>query len=160
MKSDSPMRFKNLCALFLLPIASVYFICPVLCAAIHGTDEDTIFDKPSNHQQHPIRSQTADEPHQSTCCDARNQPTPSHENQEEGEGHCCFNRWESLGTSEPQVVSQIQKVTFSFIVLIPAAPRISSGFVSFTSHQQLSYSPYTDPPTPQLSPRAPPFFLT
>ena len=154
------MKFKNLCALFLLSIASVYFICPVQCTAIQGTDKDALSDKILGHHRPPIGSQTADETSQSICCDARNQSAHSDESQDTGEGHCCFNRWESLGASEPQVVLQIQKSIFSFVVLIPAAPRISSVSVSFTSHLQLPYNLYTDPPTLQLCPRAPPFTLT
>ena len=160
MGNDNPMKFKNLCALFLLSIASVYFICPVQCTAIQGAGEDTISNKVLGHHQQPVGSQTADETNQSTCCDAGDQSASSHESQEKGEGHCCFNRWESLGASEPQVVLQIQKSTFSFVVLIPAVPRISFGFVSYTSHLQLPYNLYTDSPLPQLSPRAPPLFLT
>ena len=153
------MKFKNLCALFLLSIASVYFICPVQCAAIGEADGHATSDKASIYQRHLTEPQSTDETNQSTCCDAEDQPTPPHERQEEGEGHCCFNRWESLGASEPQLSSQIQKDTFSFVVLIPATPRISSDSVSFTAHLQLSYKPHTDFPIPQLSPRAPPFTL-
>ncbi len=153
------MKFKNLGVLFLLSIASVYFICPVQCAAIREAGEDTTADKFLGHQQCLVGSQTTDETNQSTCCQPENQPTPFHEHQEDKEGHCCFSRWESLGTSEPQFVSQIQKKTFSFILLIPTTPKISSGTVSFAAHLQLPYNPYTTPPIPRLSPRAPPFSL-
>ena len=160
MGNDNPMKFKNLCALFLLSIASVYFICPVQCAAIQGAGEDTISDKVLGHHQRPVGSQTADEPSQSACCDANDQSASSNGSQEKGEGHCCFNRWESLGASEPQVFEQIQKGTFSLAELIPAALNISSASVSFTYYLQRFYKPHTDPPLPQLSPRAPPFTLT
>lgn len=153
------MKFKNLCALFLLSLASVYFICPVQCAAIQGTGENTASDKVSSHHLHRIGSQTVDETNKSTCCQSENQPSPPHERQEEGGGHCCFNQWESLGASEPQLASQIQKDTFSSVVLIPTRPRISSDSVSFTAYLQLPHKPYIDPLIPQLSPRAPPFSL-
>ena len=153
------MKFKNLCAFFLLSLASVYFICPVQCAAIQEASENTASDKVSSHHQHRTGSQAVDETNQSTCCQSDNQPSPPHERQEEEGGHCCFNQWESLGASEPQLASQIQKDTFSSVVLIPTTPRISSDSVSFTAYLQLPHKPYTDPPLPQLSPRAPPFSL-
>ena len=151
------MKFKNLVALLLLSLASVYFICPVQCAAIREAGGDTVSDKISGHQQHRIGSQTIDATHQATCCQAENQPTPSHERPEEEEGHCCLIQWESLGSSEPQLAAQIQKGTLSFVLLVPTTPSISSISVSFTAHLQFSYNPYTDLPIPQLSPRAPPF---
>ena len=154
------MKFKNLCALFLLLIASVYFICPVQCSALRETDENATSDTVSSHQQHQTGSQTTDDTNQSTRCHAENQSSLSHDNQEDGAGHCCLNQWEWLGESESQLVSQIQKDKFSFVVLIPATSKISSGSVSFTAHLQLPYNPYADPPIPQFSPRAPPFPLT
>ena len=153
------MKYKNLYTLFLLSIASVYFICPVQCTVLGETGENATSDKVSSHQQHRIDSHTTDDTSQSTCCNTENQPSPSHDSQEEGEGHCCFSRWESLGASEPQLVSQIEKDKFSFVILIPVTPKISSSSVSFNPHLQLPYNPYTDPPTSQLSPRAPPFPL-
>ena len=153
------MKYKNLCALFLLLLASVYFICPVQCAAIQGVGKDTTSDKVSGHQQHRIGSQNVDEAAQSTCCQSENQSPSSREHQEEEQGHCCLNQWDSLGASEPQVALQIQKDTFLSVVLILATPRISSDSVSFTAYLQLPHKPSTDPPIPQLSPRAPPFFL-
>ena len=153
------MKFKNLGALFLLSLASVYFICPVQCAAIQEAGENTASDQVSSHHQHRIGSQTVDETNHSVCCQSGNQLSPPHERQEEEEGHCCFNQWESLGASEPQLASQIQKDTFLSVVLIPATPKISSYSVSFTAYLQLPHKPYTDPPIPQCAPRAPPFFL-
>ena len=153
------MKFKNLGALFLLSLASVYFICPVQCAAIQEAGENTTSDKVSTHHQHRIGSQAVDEMNHSACCQSGNQLSPPHERQEEEEGHCCFNQWESLGASEPQLASQIQKDTFLSVVLIPATPKISSYSVSFTAYLQLPHNPYTDPPIPQCAPRAPPFFL-
>ena len=153
------MKFKNLGALFLLSLASVYFICPVQCAAIQEAGENTTSDKVSTHHQHRIGSQAVDEMNHSVCCQSGNQLSPPHERQEEEEGHCCFNQWESLGASEPQLASQIQKDTFLSVVLIPATPKISSYSVSFTAYLQLPHNPYTDPPIPQCAPRAPPFFL-
>ena len=153
------MKYKNLYALFLLSIASVYFICPVQCASPRETGENATSDTVSSHRQHLAGAQTTDEKNQSTCCRAENQPSSPHDNQEDGEGHCCLNQWESLGESEPQLVSQIQTATFSFVVVIPATPKISSGFVSFTPHFYLPDNPYTNPSTLQLSPRAPPLSL-
>ena len=153
------MKFKNLGALFLLSLVSIYFICPVRCTAIPEAGGDTASIKVSSHQQHQIGSQTVDETNPAACCDSENRPTPPRQNHEDEEGHCCLNQWESLGTSEPQLPSQIQKDTFAVVLLIPTTPRISSDLVSFTVYLQLSHKPHTDPPIPQLSPRAPPFFL-
>ena len=149
------MKFKNLGTLFLLSLVSVYFICPVQCAATLKAS-----DRVSTHHQHRIDSQTVDEANQSTCCRSENQPSSSNERRDEEEGHCCFYQWDSLGASEPQLAAQIQRDTFSFVVLIPATPRIPSDSVSFTSYLRLPHKPYTDPSIPQLSPRAPPFFLS
>lgn len=153
------MKFKNLGALFLLALVSIYFICPVQCAAIQEAGENTAVNKASSHHQHRIGSHTVDEVNQSPCCQSENQPAPPHERQEEEEGHCCFNQWESLGASEPQLALQIQRDTFLSVVLIPATLSISSDSVSFTAYLQPTHKPYTDPPVPQFSPRAPPFFL-
>ena len=153
------MKFKTFCALFLLSLASVYLICPIQCTAIQETGENTGSDKISTHHQHRIGSQAVDEMSQSMCCQSGNQPSPPHERQEEEEGHCCFSQWESLGSSEPQLASQIQKDTFPLVLLIPATPKISSYSVSFTAYLQLPHKSYTDPPIPQCAPRAPPFFL-
>ena len=153
------MKFKNFCAFFLLSLASVYFICPVQCTVIQGAGEDTGSDTVSSHHQHRIGSQAVGETSQSICCQSENQPSPSRERQEEEQGHCCLNQWDSLGASEPQLASQIQKDTFSFVILIPATPKISSYSVSSTAHPQRPYKLYIYPPIPQLSPRAPPFFL-
>ena len=152
------MKFKNLCALFLLSIASVYFICPVQCTAIREVDGHTPSDTTSIYQRHLSAPQTTLETTQSTCCSTDDE-SPTHENREEREQHCCFNRWESLGDSEPQLSTQVQKDTFSSVVLVPATPKVCSIFGSATAHLQLSYNPYTVPLTPQRSPRAPPFSL-
>ena len=151
------MKFKHLGALFLLSLASIYFICPVQCAAIHAAGENTISDKGSSHHQHRIGSQAVDETNQSTCCQSEN--AAPHERQTEEEGHCCFSQWDSLGSSEPQPALQIQSGIFLYLVLIPTTPRISSASVSFATYLQLPHKPSTDPPLPQLSPRPPPFFL-
>lgn len=153
------MKFKNLGALFLLSLVSIYFICPVQCAAIQGAGENTISDRASSHYQHWIASQTVDETHQSICCQSENEPSAAHDRQEDKEGHCCFSQWDSLGASEPQPVSQIQNEIFSYIVLIPTTPRISSDFLSFAVYLQLPHKPSTDPSIAEFSPRAPPFFL-
>ena len=55
------MKFKNLGALFLLSLASIYFICPVQCAAIPYAGADATSDTVSVHQQHQIDPQTVDE---------------------------------------------------------------------------------------------------
>ena len=153
------MKFKNLGALFLLSLASIYFICPVQCAATAELGGDTLSAKISSHQQHRIGAQTVDETNPSACCRSENEPSGPQERQDE-EGHCCFNQWESLGLSEPQPPLQIQKATVSLVLLIPTAPRFSADSVFFATSLQLPYKPYTDPPIPQLSPRAPPFFLS
>ena len=154
------MKSKNLCALFLLSLASVYFICPVQCAVIQEAGESAASDEVSNHHQHRMGSQAVDETNQSTCCESANQLPLPHERQEEEEGYCCFSQWESLGTSEPQLALQIQKDTFLSVVLIPTTPSISPDPVSFTTYLQPTHKRYTDTPIPQLSPRAPPFFLS
>ena len=153
------MKFKNLCALFLLSLASVYFICPVQCTAIQEASENTASDKVSSHHHQSMDSQTVDETNPSPCCQSESQPTPTDENRGDEQGHCCFAQWESLGTSEPQLALQIQQDTFSFVVLMPTTPKISPDSVSSTARLQLTYSPYTNPSTSQPSPRAPPFFL-
>ena len=153
------MKFKNFCAFFLLSLASVYFICPVQCTVIQGAGEDTGSDTVSSHHQHRIGSQAVGETSQSICCQSENQPSPSRERQEEEQGHCCLNQWDSLGASEPQVALQIQKDTFSLVVLISSTPQISADSISFTAYLQFPHKPHTDSPIPQLSPRAPPFFL-
>ena len=153
------MKFKNLGALFLLSLAAVYFICPIQCTALQEPGGDTAADTVMGNQQHRIGPQTVDETTPSACCQSADKPTPFHENHEEEEGHCCLNQWEVLGSSEPQLASQIQKDTCSLVVLIPTTPKISSGPVSFTAYLQFPYKPYTDPSIPQLSPRAPPFSL-
>ena len=153
------MKLKNLGALFLLSLASIYFICPIQCAAIQEAGENAASDEVSSHHQHRIGSQAVDRTNQSTCCESGNEPSAPHDNRGDGEGHCCFNQWESLGTSEPQLASQIQKDTFLSVVLISTTPRISFDSVSFTAYLQSVHDPCTDPLLPQLSPRAPPFFL-
>lgn len=153
------MKLKNLGALFLLSLASIYFICPVQCAVIAESDGDTPSDKVSRHQHHRIGAQTVDETIPFACCQSENEPSRHHQNHSDEEGHCCFNQWESFGASEPQLASHIQKDTISLVVLIPTTPRISSGSVSFTAYLQVPHKPHTNPPIPQLSPRAPPFFL-
>lgn len=151
------MKFKNFCAVFLLSIASVYFICPVQCVAIG--EGDAASDTGTLHQHYLTASESAVDETEPTCCSTKDQSVPTHENREERAQHCCFTRWESLGDSEPQLSAPIQKATFSSVLLVPVTPRISSISVSFNTHLQLSYNPYTDPPPPQRSPRAPPFFL-
>jgi hypothetical protein len=154
------MKFKNLCALFLLSIASVYFICPVQCVAIGEVDEHTPADTTSIYQRHLSEPPSTVEATQSTCCGTEEESTPAHESQEESEPHCCFNRWESLRDSEPQLSTQVQKDTFSSVVLVPATPKVCSIAGSATAHLQLPYNPYTVLLTPQQSPRAPPFSLS
>ena len=153
------MKFKNLGALFLLSLASIYFICPVQCTATPEACGDTASINVSSHHQHRIGSQTVDDMNSSACCDSASQPTPPRQNHGEEEGHCCLKQWESFGTSEPQLALHIQKDTCSPVVLIPTTPKICYGATSFTLDFQHSYNPYTDPPIPQLSPRAPPFSL-
>ena len=154
------MKFKNLGALFLLSLASIYFICPVQCAASPEAGGAIESIKVLSHQQHRIDSQTVGATNPAACCDPESQPTPPHQNHRADEGHCCLNQWESLGTSEPQLALHIQKDTCSLVVLIPTTPEICSGAISFIYDFQHSYNPYTYPPIPQLSPRAPPFSLT
>ena len=153
------MKFKNLGALFLLSLGSIYFICPVQCTAGPEAGGHAASINVSSHQQHRIGSQTVDGTNSTACCDSESQPTPPRQNHRAEQGHCCLNQWESLGTSEPQLPSQIQKDTFSIVVLIPTTPKICSGAISFALEFQPSYNPYTDPSIPQRSPRAPPFSL-
>ena len=152
------MRLKNLGALVLLSLASIYFICPVQCVAIPEADGHIGSDKNSSHHQHRIDSQTVDKTKPATCCESGNELPAPHDNRGDGEGHCCLNQWDSLGSSEPQVTLQIQKDTFSLVVLTSSTPQISAASVSFTAYLQLPHEPYTDLPIPQLPPRAPPFF--
>ena len=159
MEKGNPMRLKNLCALFLLLIGSVYFICPVQCAAVGEVDGHAASDTTSLYQLHLTAPQSADEATGSTCCSREDQPAPTHDSREEREQHCCFNRWEALGDSEPQSTSQIQNGTYSSVLLVPTTPKISSSSVFLTALLQLSLNPYTNPPPPSCSPRAPPFFL-
>ena len=152
------MKLKNLGTLFLLSLASIYFVCPVQCAAIAEPGTNAPSDKISSHHPHRIGAQTAGETNSSPCCRSENEPSAPQEGQEE-EGHCCLNQWDSLGSSEPQVALQIQKDTFSVVVLLPTTPRFFSDSVFYATYFQLPYKPYTDPSLPQLSPRAPPLFL-
>ena len=153
------MRFKNLCALFLLLIGSVYFICPIQCAAIGEVDGHAASNTTSLYQLHLTAPQSAGEATGSTCCSREDQSASTNDSREEREQHCCFNRWEALGDSEPQPTSQIQKGTYSFVLLVLTTPRISSNSIFLTALLQLALNPYTDPPPPPCSPRAPPFFL-
>lgn len=153
------MRFKNLCAFFVLLIGSVYFICPVQCVAIGEVDGHAASNTASIYQRYLTASQSTVEATGSTCCSREDQSAPTHDSREKREQHCCFNRWEALEDSEPQSTSQIQKGTYSSVLLVPTTPRISSSSVFLTALLQLSLNPYTDPPPPPCSPRAPPFFL-
>ena len=158
MGKGNPMKFKNLGALFLLSLASIYFVCPVQCAATAESGVNTPSHTISSHHPHRIGAQTVDKANPSACCRSENEPSAPQERQEE-EGHCCFNQWESFAASEPQLALQIQKDTFFSVVLIPTAPSISHDSVSYTVYLQLPHKLYTNLPLPQLSPRAPPFFL-
>ena len=159
MEKSNPMKFKNLCAFFLLLIASVYFICPVQCAAIGEVDGHAASNTPSIYQRYLTAPQSTADATESTCCSSEDRSAPTHGSREDRGQHCCFNRWESLEDSEPQPSSQIQKGTYSSAFLVPTRPRISSSSVFLTALLQLSLNPYTDPPPPPCSPRAPPFFL-
>ena len=153
------MKFKNLCALFLFLIGAIYFICPVQCTAIGEVNGHTASNTASIYQRHLTAPQSTVEATRSTCCSSEDQSVPTHDGREEREQHCCFDRWESVGDSEPQPTSQIQKGTYSAVLLVPTTPRISSGSVFLTALFQLSRNPYTDPPPSSCAPRAPPFFL-
>ena len=102
MEGSSIMKFKNLGALFLLSLASIYFICPVRCTASPEAGGDAASITVSSHQQHRIASQTVDETSPAACCKTENQPTPAQQHHGDEDGHCCLNQWESLGLSEPQ----------------------------------------------------------
>ena len=159
MEKGNPMRFKNLCALFLFLIGAVYFICPVQCTAIGEVDSHTASNRASIYQRHLTAPQSTVEATESTCCTREDQSSPTHDSREEREQHCCFDRWESLGDSEPQPSSQIQKGTNSSVLLVPTTPRLSSNSIFLIAVLQRSLTPYTDPPPAPCSPRAPPFFL-
>lgn len=151
------MKLKNLGVLLLLSLTSVYFICPVQCAAIREVGVGSVVDKVMGHHHHQMGSQAAGETNESACCQSENRPSPSRAPQDEGQGHCCFDRWELLGTLELQSVLQIQKETFSLVVLHPTPFEIVSRSISFTVHLQYPHTPYTVPSIPQCSPRSPPF---
>ena len=160
MEKGNPMRLKNLCALFLLLMGSVYFICPVQCAAVEEVDGHAASNTASIYQRYLTEPQSTIEDTESTCCSNEGESADTHESREQKGQHCCFTRWESLGDSEPQLPSQIQKTTYLFVVLVPATSRICSISLFLTGHLQVAYSPYTNPSISQQLPRAPPFILT
>ena len=152
------MKLKNLGTLFLLSLASIYFVCPVQCAAIAepGRTLHLIRFRVITHiglAHKPLVKRTR----RLAVGLKMNHPLPKKaKRRKDIVASASGNRLEQVN---PKLALQIQKDTFLLVVLIPATPRFFSDSVFYATYFQLPYKPYTDPSLPQLSPRAPPLFL-
>ena len=154
------MKSKTTVVLLLLSIFSVYFLCPVLCS-LPGTrtcgastaEQTKSQAMVSVSQYSEIRSSS------SPCCRTKKSETTPDDHSDEEKGNCCPDHLGILKASEYQRSSQTSHKSSPLVaVIIPLL-----AFPVSSTHSAIvlnSYpNPVPDPPSHQISPRAPPFFL-
>lgn len=154
------MKLKTTVVLLLLSTFSVYFLCPVLCPSL-GTQtcNVSLTEQPKGQGVASVSQFSETHSSGSTCCRTNESETTPNNDSDEGNDNCCFDHIGIFKTSEYQRFSQtVEKSLPSVAVIasrveIPTLPTHSSVFLDRHLDSTL------DPPSYQISPRAPPFSL-
>ena len=155
------MKFKTTVVLLLLSIISVYFLCPVLCPLI-GTQTCGVSNAEQPKNQGTASVWQFSEHHASrstSCCRTKKSETTPDDHSGEENDNCCFDHLGIFKTSEYQRTSQTLEQPLPSVAVIASSVEINT----FPAHstvvldRHLDFS--LDPPSYQISPRAPPISL-
>ena len=154
------MKLKTTVVLLLLSTFSVYFLCPVLCPSI-GTQTCGVSntEQPKSQGIDTVWQRSEHHASSSTCCRTKKSEATPGDHSDEEKDNCCLDHIGIFKISEYQRFSQtVEKSLPSVAVItscveIPTLPTHSTVFLDRFLDSAL------DPPTYQISPRAPPFFL-
>ena len=160
IRYQSNMNPKTTVILLLLSIFSVYFLCPVLCPSL-GTQTCSVFtvSQPKNQGIASVSQFSETHSSSSTCCRTRNRETTPDNDSDDRNDNCCFDHLGILKASEYQRFSQTLERSLPLVAVI--IPRLAIPV--FSAHSTVALNrypvPILDPPSYQISPRAPPFSL-
>ena len=154
------MKLKTTVILLLLSIFSVYFLCPVLCPSLGvQTCSVSAVSQPENQGIASGSQLSETRPNSSTCCRTKKSETTSDNAPGEQNDNCCFDHLGIFKTSEHQRTSQTSEKSFPSVAVIASSVEINI----FPAHSTVVLDRYpvptSGPPSCQISPRAPPFFL-
>ena len=160
IRHQSSMKLRTTVILLLLSIFSVYFLCPVFCSLVR-TESCSVSTAVQPKSQGIASDSQFSETHSSssTCCRTEKyEPTPDNI-PSEGNDNCCLDHLGILTGSEYQRFSQTLEKSLPIVAII--TPRLEVP--SFYTHSTVVLDRYPDsildPPSYQISPRAPPFSL-
>ncbi|MDE0041091.1 MAG: hypothetical protein OXT74_03595 [Candidatus Poribacteria bacterium] len=154
------MKLKTSVILLLLSIFSVYFLCPVLCPTLRAESCSVFIIGQSESQVTVSVSQGADtHSSESTCCRTGNRKTTPDGDTDEGNDNCCFDHLGIFKTSEYQRTFQTLEQPFPSVAVIAFSVEINTFPAHFTVVLDRHLDSTLDPPSYQISPRAPPFSL-
>ena len=152
------MNPKTPVVLLLLSIFSVYFLCPVLCPSLETRSCSVFAGSQATSQGVADVSQFAEtRANSATCCRTKTSESSPTNNPGEENDNCCFDRLEIFDTSEyPRSAPTLEQ---SFPLVAAIASCIDVNAFPTDSAEFLDRYPisYLDPPSYQISPRAPPF---
>lgn len=154
------MNSKTTVVLLLLSIFSVYFLCPVLCPLI-GTQTCGVSNAEQSKSQGIASVWQPSEHHasRSTCCRTKKSETTPDDHSGEENDNCCFDHLGIFKTSEYQRTSQTSEQSLPSVAVIISCIEINTFPAHSTVGLDRYLDPSLDPPSYQISPRAPPFSL-
>ena len=160
IRYQSNMNPKTTVILLLLSIFSVYFLCPVLCPSL-GTQTCSVFtvSQPKNQGIASVSQFSETHSSSSTCCRTRNRETTPDNDSDDRNDNCCFDHLGILKASEYQRFSQTLEKSLSSVAVIASCLEVRTFFTYSTTVLGCYAVPILDPPSYQISPRAPPFSL-
>ena len=154
------MKPKSTVILLLLSIFSVYFLCPVLCPSL-GTQtcSASAVSQPQNQWVTAASQISETQSNGSTCCRTKKSETTPGNDPGEEDGNCCFDHLGIFKTSEYQRTSQTLEQSFKSVAVIASSVEINTFPAHSTVVLDRHLDSSLDPPSYQISPRAPPFSL-
>lgn len=154
------MKPKTTVILLLLSIFSTHFLCPVVCPSL-GTQTCSVsaVSQPENQGVAVVSPLSETHASSSTCCRTKKSGTIPGNDSDEGNDNCCFDHLGIFNATEYQRFAQTLEKSLSFVAATISCVEIHT----FPAHSTFVLDRYPvlilDPPSYQISPRAPPFSL-
>ena len=154
------MKPKTTVILLLLSIFSVYFRCPVLCPSL-GTQTCSVSDVSQLQNQEVASVSQFSETHSNSsgCCRTKKSEATPDNNPGEENDNCCFAHLGIFKTSKYQRSSQTLEQSLPSVAVIASSVEINALPTHSTAVLDRHLDSSLDPPSYQISPRAPPFSL-
>lgn len=157
---QSRMKITTPVVLLLLSVFSVYFLCPVLCPSLESRSCSVLaVSQPQNQGVAAVSQLSEIYSNSLTCCRTKTSETSPNRAPREENDNCCFDHLEIFKTSQHPRTSQTLEQSVPSVAVIATCIEINA----FPTHSTVSLDRYLDftldPPSYQISPRAPPFSL-